>query len=156
MNITNLIGSNISKIRYRHNTDGAEGLKEYQAQIKLSNGEYVLFPKDPKDQIELTSDYNNNKSCNFSAAQRFGLPYRLVFRRKNIVDVHFKYKDGAHYKGSSGIIELDNGKYLMENDMGPLGVTDINLVVLNKSQFEKLNNDGIEFRSFKAGFKADS
>jgi hypothetical protein len=57
--------------------------------------------------------------------------------------------NGEHYNHSSGIIELENGKYLMENDMGPDGLTNINLIVMNKSQFDKLNHDGIELRSFK-------
>lgn len=149
MRLTELIGQRISKIRYQHQTDVKEGLQEFQSQIKLSNGNFILIPTDSKDETDLIQHYENNKSCRFIDAKRCGLAYRLLFKKKKIVDVHFKYLDGEHFNDSEGIIELENGKYITETGIGPIGLTDVNLSVMNKNEFEKLNSDGIVIRSFK-------
>ncbi len=149
MKITDLIGKRVSKVRFKHEVDQEEGFQKFQSQVKLSDGNFVLFPTDPDDKVEMTEHYENNKSCAFIEAKRCGLAYRLAFKKKRIVDVHFKYLDGAHFSDSKGIIELENGKYLMENSFGPMSSTDINLMVLNKGQFQQLQEAGMELRSFK-------
>lgn len=148
MKLTDLIGKKVSKIRFKYKVEANEGLQTFQSHIKLDGGDLILFPTDPEDQVELTQHYKNSKEGNFALAKRCGLAYRLVFKKKQIVDVHFKYMEGAHYNDTNGIIELENGKYLMEENQGPVG-TNIGLQVLNKSEFDALNHDGIELRSFK-------
>lgn len=149
MKISDLIGKKVSKIRFMRDPNHDKVVSTFQAQIKLSDGNFILFPTDSNDSINLTNHYEKNKFCNFNEAKRCGLAYRLVFRKKQIVDVHFKFMDGEQCNDEAGIIELENGKFLLQHSLGPLEHTDVNFLVLNRSQFEQLKEDGIALRSFK-------
>ncbi|WP_299314404.1 hypothetical protein [uncultured Aquimarina sp.] len=149
MKLSDLIDEKISKIRFNYKFENENGMQEFQSQIRLSNGKIVLLPKYPDDNIDLIEDYSNNKSVTFEKAQRYGLTSRLMFRNKQIKDIHFRFLDNEHFKDSSAILELDNGKFITENNYGPNGLTDINLVIMNKTQFLKLADDDIQIRSLR-------
>ncbi|WP_299442409.1 hypothetical protein [uncultured Aquimarina sp.] len=149
MKLSDLIDEKISKIRFNYTFKNEHGMQEFQSQIRLSNGKIVLLPKHPDDKLNLIEDYSNNKSVTFDKAQRYGLTSRLMFRNKQIKDIHFRFSDNEHVMDSSAILELDNGKFITENNYGPNGLTDINLVIMNKTQFQELADDEIQIRSLR-------
>jgi len=149
MILTDLIGKKIKKIRFNYQYENAHGMQEFQSQIKLSNGEVVLIPNFPDTEYNLIEFYVKNKSSTFDKAKRCGLASRLLFRNKEIVDIHFRYLDGEPFNNGSGILELENGKYVTENNFGPQGLTDIDLIIMDQKQFDELQDDEIKFRSLK-------
>ncbi|SEM17707.1 hypothetical protein SAMN04487910_4330 [Aquimarina amphilecti] len=149
MKISDLIDEKISKIRFNYTLENEHGMQEFQSQIRLSNGQVVLLPKHPDDDIDLVEDYSNNKNTPFEKAQRYGLTSRLMFRNKQIKDIHFRFSDNEQVIDSSAILELDNGKFITENNYGPNGLTDINLVIMNKTQFLELADDNMEIKSLR-------
>jgi len=151
MKLSDLIDKKISKIRFNYAFENEYGMQEFQSQIRLSNGKIVLLPKHPDDDLDLIEDYSNNKSVTFDKAQRCGLTSRLMFRNKQIRDIHFRYADNEHVMDSSAILELDNGKFITENNSGPKGLADVNLVIMNKTQFQELAlaDNEIQIRSLR-------
>jgi len=149
MKLSDLIDEKISKIRFNYTLENEQGIQEFQSQIRLSNGQVVLLPKHPNDDIDLVEDYSNNRKTPFEKAQRYGLTSRLMFRNKQIKDIHFRFSDNEQVMDSSAIIELDNGKFITENNYGPNGLTDINLVIMNKTQFLELADETMEIRSLR-------
>lgn len=155
MILSDLIDKRISKIRFNYTEENEQGIQELQSQIRLSNKEVILMPNYPDNEYELLEDYQKNKASTFQKAKRCGLASRLLFRNKKIVDIHFKYLDNEPLKDSRGILELDNGKFITENNSVQQGETDLNLIVMNKSQFLELTNDNVEFRSLRKDILAD-
>ncbi|WP_108802412.1 hypothetical protein [Aquimarina sp. Aq107] len=149
MKLSDLIDEKISKIRFNYTVENEQGMQEFQSQIRLSNGQVVLLPKHLNDDIDLVEDYSNNKRISFEKAQRYGLTSRLMFRNKQIKDIHFRFLDNEQVMDSSAILELDNGKFITENNYGPNGLTDINLVIMNKTQFLNLADDKVQIRSLR-------
>ena len=149
MKLSDLIDEKISKIRFNYTVENEQGMQEFQSQIRLSNGQVVLLPKHLNDDIDLVEDYSNNKHISFEKAQRYGLTSRLMFRNKQIKDIHFRFLDNEQVMDSSAILELDNGKFITENNYGPNGLTDINLVIMNKTQFLNLADDKVQIRSLR-------
>ncbi|MEP2937546.1 MAG: hypothetical protein ABJM06_09435 [Gilvibacter sp.] len=149
MTLADLIGKKIKKIRFNYERENAHDMQEFQSQVMLANKEVFLIPNYPDASFDLTEYYDKNKSSSFDTAQRCGLASRLLFRNKTIVDVHFKYADGEPLQDQSGILELENGRYVTENNFGPPGLTDIDLIVMNQDQFEGLQDDDTELRSLK-------
>lgn len=147
MIISEIIGKKISKIRFNHRIDN--NMQVFQSQIKFSDGQIILFPNDPNGDYDLTKSHDKNKYSKFEFAQRCGLASRVLFKNRKIKDIHFRFLDGEHFIDSNGILELENGRYITENSFGPLGLTDIGLIIMNQNQFEKLVDDEIEIRSLR-------
>jgi len=155
MKLSDLIDKKISKIRFNYTLENEQGVKEFQSQIRLSNKEVILIPNYPDTDYDLLEDYQKNKTSTFQKAKRCGLASRLLFRNRKIVDIHFEYQDNEPQRDGRGILELDNGKYITENYSGLQGLGEINLVVMDKSQFQELANNEVEFRSLKKDILAD-
>jgi len=149
MKLSDLIGKKISKIRFNYQYENKHGIQEFQSQIRLSNKQVVLIPNYPDLKYDLIEHHANNKSSSFLKAKRCGLTSRLLFKNKEILDIHFRYHDNKPMVDSSAIFELENGKFITENNFGPQGLGDIDLIILNKSQFQDLAYDDIEIRSLK-------
>ena len=149
MTLADLLGKKIKKIRFNYERENEHDMQEFQSQVMLANKEVFLIPNYPDTSFDLTAYYDKNKSSTFDSAQRCGLASRLLFRNKTIVDVHFRYADGEPLQDASCILELENGKYVTENKFGPAGMTDIDLMVLNRDQFEDLQDDDTEIMSLK-------
>ncbi len=149
MTLTDVLDKKISKIRFNYRDASEDGLQWFQSQIRLSNGDLFLMPSTPDTKQNLTEDYERNKRDDFTTAKRCGLASRLLFKNKKIVDVHFKYLDNEPYEDSRAIFELENGKFITENAVGPQGLTDIDLVVMNKKQYEASKDEEFEYRSLR-------
>lgn len=149
MILSDLIDQKISKIRFNYTYDNGHGMQEVQSQIKLSNGEIILMPNYPDNEYDLLEDYKKNVKASFQKAKRCALASRLLFKNRRIVDIHFEYLDNEPSKDSRGIFELDNGKFITENNSGPQGLSKSDLIVMNKSQFQDLSNDGLAYRSLR-------
>lgn len=147
MTLTDVLDQKISKIRFNHSHE--DGLQQFQSQIRLSNGKVFLMPNVPDTSINLESHYEQAKTSTFKKAKRCGLASRLLFKNKKIVDIHFKYLNNEPYKDSRCIFELENGKFVTENNAGAQGSTAIDLMVMNSSQYEASKDDKLEYRSLK-------
>ncbi|WP_106793234.1 hypothetical protein [Aquimarina sp. Aq78] len=149
MKLSDLIDKKISKIRFNYKFENEHGIQEFQSQIRLSNGQIVLLPKHLDDNYDLIEHYSNHRSTPFEKAQRCGLTSRLMFRNKQIIDIHFKFLDNKYLMNSCAILELDNGKFVTESNYGSKGITNIDLKIMNKAQFQKLADDEIQIRSLR-------
>lgn len=149
MKLTDLIGKKISKIRFNYQFENKHGRQEFQSQIRLSNKQLVLIPNHPDLEYDLIEHHANNQFSSFLKAKRCGLTSRLLFKNKEILDIHFRFRENEPFKDSRAILELENEKFITENNIDPQGLEDIDLIILNKSQFQDLASDGIEIRSLK-------
>lgn len=149
MTLTDVLDQKISKIRFNYTPDTGNGLQEFQSQIRLSNGDVILMPNVPDTQRNLTEDYERGKTTSFKDAKRCGLASRLAFKNKKIIDIHFKYLDNKPLEDGRCIFELENGKFVTENNAGPQGLTDIDLRIMNKSQFEASKDAKLEYKSLR-------
>jgi len=150
MILSDIIGQEISKIRYSYQPENEHGMQEFHSYLRFATKEVIFLPKYPDNEMDLIEYYDKNKTCSFGKAERCGMASRVLFKNKKIVDVHFRYFEGTPLEDSSGILELDNGMYITENNFGPPGLTNIDLMILNSEQFAALGDDEIEIRSFNS------
>ncbi len=149
MTLTDVLDQKIAKIRFNYSQDNDGALQQFQSQIRLSNGAVFLMPGTPDTQRNLVEYYEQNKMATFKDAKRCGLASRLLFKNKKIVDIHFTYLDNAPYNGNSCIFELENGKFVTENNASPKAASGVNLRVMNKTQFEAAKVEELEYRSLR-------
>lgn len=147
MILSELIGQKISKIRYSHKV--GDGMQQFQSYIRLADKKIICLPKRPDNSLDLEEYYNKHKECSFDDAKRCALASRLLFRNKKIVDIHFGYLDDEAREDMSGILELENGIFITENNAGPEERGDIDLLILKRDQFEAWKDEETEYRSFK-------
>lgn len=133
MNLSELIGLSITKIRYHYTYQNEYFLQEFFAYLKLSNGLIIEIPQ--YYDLEITESSELNK--NFKDAKKINNKCSKQIENQKIIDIHFWfYKKEPDDK--KAYLELENGNYLSEKNYGPMGVTDIDLEILNKIEFEKL------------------
>jgi len=77
---------------------------------------------------------------------------KILFVGQRITDFYFSYSDNQIDFDNSAFLKLSNNYYLSERNLGPIGLTDIDLIILEEKQFikevERLNNIQIDMRSF--------
>ena len=75
----------------------------------------------------------------------------LVIGQK-IVDFYFCYYDNEIDFDFSAFIKLSNNYYLSEKNFGPVGITNVNLIIFNEKQFmnqiDRLKKVNIDVNSF--------
>lgn len=58
----------------------------------------------------------------------------MVFNRE-IRNIHFLYYKNEPDEQEKAIIELENGLFITEKNVGPVGITNVDLQVMNEQQF---------------------
>jgi len=147
MNISKIIGLEITEIRYTYTYQNEYAMQEFFAYLKLSNGLIIEIPQYSDSQIRESAELNKI----FENAKKPDDNCRKQIENQKITDIHFCFYEQESDEESKAYLELENGIYITEENRGPIGLTTVDLEILTKSEFEKLKaelEEDFEIKSF--------
>ena len=154
LKLSDLIGQEIEELRFHYTPENEYGLQSFYSYIKLSNDIIIDIPKfsDDDNYMELTHDNISYFKRQFDTGQLVNEKVKAYYVGQKIVDFYFSYYNGEVDIDNSAFIKLTNDYYLSENSSGPIGITNIDLLILDESEFikevERLNGFDVAVRSF--------
>jgi len=147
MNISQLIGLTITEIRYTYTYQNEYDMQEFYSYLKLSNGLIIEIPQfsdvELNENTELNEIFENAKKPNNECKKRI--------ENQKITDIHFCFYEQEPDEESKAYLELENGIYFTEENRGPMGLTTVDIEILNKSEFEERKTEleeNFEIKSF--------
>ncbi|MFC4817153.1 hypothetical protein [Flavobacterium sp. GCM10023249] len=150
LKLSELIGKEITDIRFQYTEENQYGLQSFHAYLKLNDNTIIDIPQsDEDDYLELTTENIDYLQKKFDSSESINELAKKYCIGQKIVDFFFFYSDDEFDIGTSGYIKLSNGYYLSEINYGPPGITTVDLILLNESKFENhRNNPKMNIRSF--------
>lgn len=154
LKLSELIGREIDELRFHYIPENEYGLQSFFSYIKLKNDIIIGVPKfsDDNDYMQLTEENVSYYKKMFDTGEIVNEKIKSYFEGQRILDFYFSYYNGEVDLDSSAYIKLTNGYYISEHNSGPLGVTNINLVIFNENEFlkevERVNKFQVDVRSF--------
>ena len=153
LKLSELVGKEILELRFHYVPENEYGLQSFHAYIKISNDTIIDIPDfDDDDYLTLTHDNLDYFKKRFDTGQLVGDKVKTYFVGQKIIDFYFSYYNDEVDFDHSAFIKLSNGYYLTENNFGPVGLTNIDLIILDKEHFQqevkRLNGIGVDVRSF--------
>ena len=153
LTLSELIGETIQSIRYKYTNEN--GLQEFHSFIKLINGIVFSLPiYDEETFLILTTENVEYYNRSYEEGKELPKNYYDKINGKKIEDIYFCYYNQEIELGKRAYFKLSNGYYITENNFGPLGLTNISLLILNQDQFEeRIKLLGEEVRSYNNDIK---
>jgi hypothetical protein len=154
LKLSELIGQEVVELRFHYVPENEYGLQMFYTYLKLDNGKIIDIPKfsDDDDYLQLSQDNLSYLAGRFDTGSLVNDDVKKYFEGQKIVDFYFSYYNNEVDIEYSALIKLSNGYYLSENNSGPIGVTDIDLLILDENQFtkrtESLKEINVDVRSF--------
>lgn len=154
LKLSELIGQEIVDLKFHYIPENEYGLQSFQSYIKLENGTIIDIPKfDDDDFLNLNQENLNYYSSIFNSGQTFSSnTSRALVIGQKIVDFYFCYYENEIDFDFSAFIKLSNNYYLSENNFGPVGITNVDLIIFNEKQFmneiDRLKKVNIDVNSF--------
>ncbi|MGX7666732.1 hypothetical protein [Flavobacterium pedocola] len=154
LKLSNVIGQEIAELKFHYVQENEYGLQTFDSFIKLANGKLIGIPKfDDDDYLELNPEVLEYYTTKFNTGSFLNnTAWRNLIIGQKIEDFLFCYYDNEIDFEFSAYIKLSNGYYITETNSGPVGITDVDLQVLNEKEFQqemnRLKNNEIEVRSF--------
>ncbi len=151
--LSELIGQEITELRFHYAPENKYGLQSFHSYIKLANDTIIDIPKfDDDDYLQLTKDNLDYLKKMFDTGELVNAKVKTYFVGQKISDFYFSYYNDEVDFDHSAFIKLSNGYYLTENSSGPVGLTNIYLIILDEEQFikevKRLNDIQVDVRSF--------
>ena len=162
LKLSSLIGQEIAEVRFHYVPEDEYGLQSFYAFLRLTDETILTIPKfsDDDDYLELTPDNVSYLKRMFDTGDLVGKQVKKCLVGQKIVDFYFCYYHGEVDIDISAFIKLTNGYYLSENNDGPIGVNNVDLILLTESEFlekvKKLNEFGVTIRSFSEMSRLDN
>lgn len=150
LKLSELIGQEIADLRFHYLPENEYGLQSFHSYIKLTDNRIISIPSfDDDDYLELTQENLGYMQKRFDTGDTVPEKSKSFFVGQKIMDFFFTYYNNEVQFDHSAFIKLTNGFYLTENNFGPVGLTNIDLIILDEQQFlERQNNTVVEIRSF--------
>lgn len=150
LKLSELIGQEIADLRFHYVPENEYGLQSFHSFIKLADDRIISIPKfDDDDCLQLTQDNLDYLQKMFYSGDTVTDRLKTYFAGQKIVDFYFRYYNNEVDFDHSAFIKLSNNYYLTENNFGPVGLTDIDLMIFDEKQFlERLNDPENDIRSF--------
>lgn len=149
--IKDLIGLKIKEVKFKYVNDNGYDLQEFTTYVKLTNDLIftVLYYYDEEFSVfdeEIEEEYLNAQSLSKNILK--------LFQGKEIIDFHFVFHENELCELEKAIVELEDELYFTEIHNGPIGLTDVDLEILNKQKFnlfkqEIQSEEGFEVKSLK-------
>lgn len=130
--IKDLIGLKIKDIRFKYVNDNGYNLQEFTTYIKLTNGLIFTIPYYYDEEFSIFDEEIEEEYLN---AQHLPKSILKLFQGKKIADFHFVFFENESCELEKAIIELECEFYFTEKNNGPIGLTDVDLEILNKQKF---------------------
>ena len=154
LKLSELIGQEIRDLRFHYISENEYGLQSFHSYIKLATDIIIDIPKfnDDNDYLQLTEDNLNYLKKRFDTGELVKEEINSYFVGQKIVDFYFSYYNDEVDFDHCAFIKLTNGYYLSENNSGPVGLTDIDLIILDEKEFLERTKDlkeiEVDVRSF--------
>ncbi|NNV57256.1 hypothetical protein [Limnovirga soli] len=153
LKLSELIGQEIVELRFHYVPRNEYDLQSFHSYIKLANDIIIDIPHfDDEEYLQLTQDNLSYFKNNFDTGDSVTNIAKSYFVGQKIVDFYFSYFNDEINFDYSAFIKLSNGFYLTERNFGPIGLTNIDLNILDEKQFQqvvkRLNGIEVDVRSF--------
>jgi hypothetical protein len=153
LRLSDLIGQEITELRFHYVPRNEYGLQSFHSYIKLANDVIIDIPKfDDNDYLRLTRENLDYLRKMFDSGNAVSDKVKTYFARQKIADIYFSYYKGEIEVDQSAFIKLSNGYYLTENNSGPIGLTNIDLIILDEKTFveetKRLSDIEVDVRPF--------
>ena len=153
LKLSELIGKEILELRFHYVPENEYGLQAFHSYIKLDTNTIIDIPKsDDNEYLQLTQQNLDYFQREFDTGKFVNDKIKAYFAQQKIIDFYFSYQNNEVDFDYSAFIKLSNGYYLSENNFGQVGLTNIDLIILDEEHFvqeiKRLNNIGIDVRSF--------
>ncbi|WP_255069119.1 hypothetical protein [Lacihabitans sp. LS3-19] len=136
--LLDLIGQLIVDIRFQFKQSNEYGLQEFYCYLKLESGQIIGIPRYNNDVLyNLTEDNIDYYQACFENGTELNPKTRKLLLNQTIQDILFCYYEDEVDEDKSTYIKLGNGLYVTENNHGPQGLTDIDLLVFEQNQFNQ-------------------
>ena len=134
--LSTLIGKEIADLKFHYVPENEYGLQSFHSFIKLTDGAIIDIPKFDDDiYLHLTKENLEYLNSMFESGEKIDEKTRALFVGQKIAGLFFCYYNNEVDIDYSALIKLSNNLYLSEKNFGPIGITDINLTILNEEQF---------------------
>ena len=149
--IKDLIGLKIKDIRFKYVNDNGYDLQEFTTYVKLTNDLIFTIPYYYDEEFSVFDEEIEEEYLN---AQSLPKNILKLFQGKEIVDFHFVFYENELCELEKAIVELEGELHFTEMHNGPIGLTDVDLEILNKQKFnlfkqEIESEEGFEIRSLR-------
>ena len=144
-----IIGQKITEVRYRYNPENEYGLQAFCSFFRLTNGSVIRIPT-YADEVWASS--NSALPAAYSKAPIAGAKITAIIKHRKIVDLYFRYYNNESDEEQRSFTEPENEVFITEINVGPAGVTDVDLKILNGDDFRELKQalePGFEIRSLR-------
>ncbi len=136
LHLSTLIGKEIADLKFHYVPENEYGLQSFHSFIKLTDGAIIDIPKFDDDiYLHLTKENLEYLNSMFESGEKIDEKTRALIVGQKITDLFFCYYNNEVDIDYSAFIKLSNNLYLSEKNFGPIGITDINLTILNEEQF---------------------
>lgn len=149
MSVSEIIGLTITEIRYNYIYQNEYDMQEFFAYLKLSNGLVIQIPQYFDCDIKTNDELNRI----FLKAKKLNENCKTKIENQKITDMHFWFYEQESHIEFKAYLELENGNFVTENNFGPMGLTTVDLEILNKSDFDKLKDELDEDLQIKSYLK---
>lgn len=160
LKLSQLIGQEILDLRFHYVPENEYGLQSFHAYIKLTGDVIIDIPKfDEEDYLQLTQNNLDYLTRMFETGQAFSNKLKVNFVGQKIINFYFSYYDNEVDLDYPAFIKLSNNNYFTENNSGPIGLTNIDLIILDEEHFirevKRLNEIKVEVRPFSPAAPTD-
>lgn len=154
LKLSEIIGQEIVELKFHYLPENEYGLQSFHSYIKLKNETIIDIPKfDDNEYLNLNQENLNYYKTMFETGQPLNheTSRQLIIGQK-ITDFYFCYYENEIDFDFPAFIKLSNNYYLSEHNFGPIGITDVDLILFDEKRFdneiERLKNINVNVRSF--------
>ncbi|MCZ8197003.1 MAG: hypothetical protein O9267_05315 [Flavobacterium sp.] len=154
LKLSEIIGQEIVELKFHYLPENEYGLQSFHSYIKLKNETIIGIPNfDDNEYLNLDQENLNYYKTMFETGQPLNheTSRQLIIGQK-ITDFYFCYYENEIDFDFSAFIKLSNNYYLSEHNFGPIGITDVDLILFDEKRFnneiERLKNINVDVRSF--------
>ena len=138
LKLSELIGQEVAELRFHYVPENEYGLQTFYSYLRLTDGKIIDIPKfSDDDYLQLTQDNLSYLATRFDTGSLVNDDAKKYFEGQKIEDFYFSYYNNEVDNEYSAFIKLSNGYYLSENNSAPIGVTDIDLLILTKTNLHR-------------------
>ncbi|RYD82816.1 MAG: hypothetical protein EOP53_02630 [Sphingobacteriales bacterium] len=131
-----LIGSIIENARYIYIAANEHGLQEFHSYFMLEQGAVIEFPVyDDECLMELSPENINYMKQRFNNGNDLQKIEKAFIEGQKIEDIYFIYENGEIDFSNRAYIKLSNNTFITEQNFGPIGVTEIDLLIFTELEW---------------------
>jgi len=136
LHLSTLIGKEIIDLRVHYVSENEYGLQSFHTYLKLSDDTIIDIPKFDDDvYLHLTTENLEYLKSRFDKGTIIDKKLRTLIVGQKITDLFFCYYNNEVDVDFSAFVKLSNNMYLSEKNFGPVGITNVDLILLNDEEF---------------------